>query len=316
MVLDQGYWPDTGLTPPDDEALRRDVELTKAMGFNGARKHQKIEDPRYLYWADRLGLLVWEEMPSAYRFTKRSVERLTREWMEAVRRDVSHPCIVAWVPFNESWGVPNLPDSKPERHYVQALYHLTKTLDPTRPVIGNDGWESVATDIIGIHDYDDDPTRLAQRYHAHEVLPRLLKRERPGGRALVLEGGGIGELAAPIVLSEFGGIAFTSDAERGRPGGTPAARRLPICGRVTRRSSGPSARSRCSPGFCYTQLTDTYQEANGLLYADRTPKFPLEVIAAATRHALGYEDAGSPPAVASPGPAHSPLPVTERHGAP
>src|SRR5947209_115505 len=111
LILDQGYWPDTGLTAPDDEAFRRDVELAKAMGFNGVRKHQKIESPRYLYWADTQGLLVWEEMPSAYRFTRASIERLCREWTEAVKRDVSHPCIIAWVPFNESWGVPDLPNN-------------------------------------------------------------------------------------------------------------------------------------------------------------------------------------------------------------
>ena len=115
MVLDQGYWPDTGLTPPDDAALRKDIELAKAMGFNGVRKHQKIEDPRYLYWADRLGLLVWEEMPSAYRFADGSVQRVSREWIAAISRDTSHPCIVAWVPINESWGVPNLPTSAAER---------------------------------------------------------------------------------------------------------------------------------------------------------------------------------------------------------
>jgi beta-galactosidase/beta-glucuronidase len=188
LVLDQGYWPATGITAPDDAALRRDVELAKLMGFNGVRKHQKLEDPRYLYWADRLGLLVWAEMPSAYRFTRTSVERVAREWTEAMRRDYSHPCVVAWVPFNESWGVPNLPDSAAERHYVQALYHLTKTLDPTRPVIGNDGWESVATDIVGVHDYDPDPDGIARRYHADEARPRLFRRERPGGRLLVLDG--------------------------------------------------------------------------------------------------------------------------------
>src|SRR5688572_10670325 len=95
MVLDQGYWPESGMTPPDDLALRRDVELTKAMGFNGVRKHQKIEDPRYLYWCDRLGLLVWEEMPSAYRFTAKSVRRLQKEWEEVITRDVSHACVAA-----------------------------------------------------------------------------------------------------------------------------------------------------------------------------------------------------------------------------
>ena len=106
LVLDQGYWEKTGLTPPDDEALRRDIELVKRLGFNGVRKHQKIESERFLYWADRAGLLVWEEMPSAYRYTTKSIHRLTREWLEVLERDRSHPCIIAWVPFNESWGVP------------------------------------------------------------------------------------------------------------------------------------------------------------------------------------------------------------------
>ncbi|MDP9037295.1 MAG: glycoside hydrolase family 2 [Myxococcota bacterium] len=312
MILDQGYWPESGLTAPDDEALKRDVELTKAMGFNGARKHQKIEDPRYLYWADRLGLLVWQEMPSAYRFTKRSVERLTREWLAAVRRDISHPCIVAWVPFNESWGVPNLPDSKPERHYVQALYHLTKTLDPTRPVIGNDGWESVATDIIGIHDYDDDPQRLARRYHAHEVLPRLLTRERPGGRALVIEGSGVGQAAGPIVLSEFGGIAFSSETETKVTWGYARCATAAELGRRYTALLGTVCSLEMLAGFCYTQLTDTYQEANGLLYADRRPKVPLAEIAAATRQRTGYEEPGNLAAAATarlPG-------VGERDGSP
>ncbi|RYE92647.1 MAG: glycoside hydrolase family 2, partial [Myxococcales bacterium] len=211
LVLDQGYWPETGMTAPSDEALRRDVELTRQMGFNGARKHQKIEDPRYLYWADRLGLMVWEEMPSAYRFTRRSIQRLTTQWTEAVLRDVSHPCIIAWVPFNESWGVPNLPANAPERHFVQAAYHLTKSLDPTRPVIGNDGWESVATDIMGIHDYDANPAQIAQRYATPAIIPQLLKRGRPGGRRLVLEGHPLADV--PLVLSEFGGIALSRDPD-------------------------------------------------------------------------------------------------------
>ena len=271
MVLDQGYWADGGLTAPDDAALKRDVELARAMGFNGVRKHQKIEDPRYLYWADTLGLAVWEEMPSAYRFTSQSVERLSREWTSVIQRDYSHPCIISWVPINESWGVPNLPDNPRERHYVQALYHLTKTLDPTRPVIGNDGWESVATDIIGIHDYDDQPQRIAKRYRADEILPRLFKRERPGGRLLVLEGHPHADL--PLLLSEFGGIALApvhSQTWGYSVCGTPEefAERFDALLAVVR-NLGLFA------GFCYTQFSDTYQEANGLLYADRTPKVPI-----------------------------------------
>jgi len=279
LVLDQGYWPDTGITPPSDEAIRHDIELTKAMGFNGVRKHQKIEDPRYLYHADRMGLFVWEEMPSAYRFTRQSVGRLTREWMEAIERDYSHPCIIAWVPFNESWGVPDLPDNPEHRQYVQALYHLTKTLDPTRPVIGNDGWEAVATDIVGIHDYDEDPERIAQRYHSEEVVGRLFARERPGGRLLTV--GGQPYAGQPIMITEFGGIAYSADKEQ-TWGYTRSDDAAAFGERYTRLLTTVRSLKLLS-GFCYTQFADTYQEANGLLYADRSPKIPLEQIYAATR---------------------------------
>jgi hypothetical protein len=278
LVLDQGYWPEGGITAPSDEHLRRDVELARLMGFNGVRKHQKIEEPRYLFWADVLGLVVWEEMPSAYRFTPKSVERVTREWTDVLRRDYSHPSIIAWVPINESWGVPNLPDIPEERHYVQALYHLTRTLDPTRPVIGNDGWESVATDIVGIHDYDHDPARICRRYHAHDEVPRIFRRERPGGRLLVLEGEKHAEL--PIVLSEFGGIAFSE--EGGTWGYSRAGTAEDFARRYERLMAAIHSIGLLS-GFCYTQFTDTYQEANGLLFADRRPKIPIERIAAATR---------------------------------
>jgi len=278
LVLDQGYWTEGGLTAPTDQALRKDVELVKAMGFNGTRKHQKLEDPRYLYWADRLGLLVWGEMPSAYRFTRSSVERVTREWFDAIDRDYSHPCLIAWVPFNESWGVPNLPESASERHYVQALYHLTKTLDGTRPVIGNDGWESVATDIIGIHDYDSDPERIAKRYHANEALPRLFRRERPGGRLIVLEEHARTDV--PIVLSEFGGLSCSCD--RDSWGYTTFQTPEELAVAYARLLAVVRSLALLS-GFCYTQFADTYQETNGLLFADRTPKFSFDAIAHATR---------------------------------
>ncbi|MGI8688678.1 MAG: glycoside hydrolase family 2 protein [Thermomicrobiales bacterium] len=278
MVLDQGYWPASGLTAPDDAALRRDVELAKAMGLNGVRKHQKIEDPRYLYWADRIGLLVWEEMPSAYRFTKSAVERVIRDWLAAMDRDLSHPCIVAWVPFNESWGVPDLPKSAAQRDYVRTLYHLTKTLDPDRPVIGNDGWEHVATDIIAIHDYDDSLERLQERYGTPDARVNLFTRMLPAGRRVSLteecHGG------QPIMLTEFGGLTFSNDP--GAWGYSHAGSKEEFAERYTQLL----AVIRAFPlftGFCYTQFTDTYQETNGLLYADRTPKFPLEHIRDATR---------------------------------
>lgn len=284
LILDQGYWPESGQTPPSDEALRRDVELVKSMGFNGVRKHQKIECPGFFYWADMLGLIVWEEMPSAYRFNKSSIERLTTQWLEVLDRDKSHPCIIAWMPFNESWGVPDLPDSAAQRHYVQALYHLTKTLDPSRPVIGNDGWESVATDIIGIHDYDNQPERLAHRYGADERIPHLFKRERPGGRMLLLGG----PADQPMMLTEFGGIAYAE--ERGRTWGYTRVETPDDLEKAYRALLEAVHSCNILAGFCYTQFSDTYQEANGLLFADRTPKFPLEKIREITRGQRGaYE---------------------------
>ena len=279
LVLDQGYWPESGITAPNDAALQHDVELARAMGFNGVRKHQKIEDPRYLYYADRMGLLVWEEMPSAYRFTRQSIERLTAEWTAAIDRDYSHPCIVAWVPFNESWGIPDLPDNPDQRHFVQALYHLTKTLDPTRPVIGNDGWESLATDIVGIHDYDNDPAEIAARYQTSDTVGRLFTRERPGGRLLTIDGHP--HIGQPIMLTEFGGIAFSED-ESQTWGYSRSHDSAAFAHQYTELLAVVRSRKLFS-GFCYTQFADTYQESNGLLYADRTPKIPFEQIKLATR---------------------------------
>jgi beta-galactosidase/beta-glucuronidase len=292
LVLDQGYWPDTLLAAPDDDALRRDVELAKAMGFNGVRKHQKVEDPRYLYWADRLGLMVWEEMPSAYRFTRTAIKRTVREWTEVIDRDYSHPCIIVWVPFNESWGVPELPSVRAHRHAVEALYHLTKTLDATRPVIGNDGWESSATDIIGIHDYDSNLEHLRQRYGAEVEPEKLFDRRRPGGRILTLDG--FPHRGQPIILTEFGGIAFQLHPEEGVSSiwGYTAVTDAETFARLYEQLLETVIHTALFSGFCYTQFADTFQEANGLLHADRTPKIPLERIKAVTGKSRTYIPGG------------------------
>lgn len=278
MVLDQGYWPDSLMTATDEE-LRRDVELTRQLGFNGARKHQKIENPRWLYWCDVLGLLVWEEMPSPYRFTPGAVRRLTQEWQEVIARDRSHPCIVAWVPFNESWGVPDLPSNPAHRDYVRALYHLTKTLDPSRPVIGNDGWEHVATDILTIHDYADDPEALRQRYGTLESTRLTLRQQQPADRVLTLTG--FQEAEQPVVLSEFGGIAYIPNHASGW-GYSQSQSEVDF---LDDYAALLAAIHDCYglSGFCYTQLTDTFQEKNGLLYADRTPKADLLRLARSTQ---------------------------------
>ncbi len=283
LVLDQGYWPDTLMTPPSERALREDVVLAKSMGFNGVRKHQKLEDPRYLYWADVLGLLVWDEMPSAYRFTTRSINRLMREWTEAMERDISHPCVVMWVPFNESWGVPELSTTPAPRDAVAAFYHLTRTLDPSRLVVGNDGWESSATDVIGIHDYDCDPDHMHLRY-GPEVTPKEVVDSRwTAGRLLTLDG--FPHRGQPICLTEFGGIAYIpGDKDYRDPSwgysraSSPEDFERMVCAVI-----GAARTTGMFSGFCYTQFADTFQEVNGLLHADRTPKIPLEKIAAAVR---------------------------------
>jgi beta-galactosidase/beta-glucuronidase len=281
MVLDQGYWPDTLMAAPSDDALRRDVELAKEMGFNGVRKHQKIEDPRYLYWADRLGLMVWAEMPAAYRFTRTAIKRTIREWSEAIERDYSHPCVVAWIPVNESWGVPELTAMQAQRHAVEALYHLTKTLDATRPVIGNDGWESSATDIIGIHDYDANAEHLRQRYGPEIKTEQLFDRRRPGGRVLTLDG--YPHRGQPIMLTEFGGIALNDGASEASPTwGYSSARNLDELADMFEQLMATVVHTALFSGFCYTQFADTFQEANGLLRADRSPKIPLPRIARST----------------------------------
>lgn len=283
LVLDQGYWPDTLLAAPNDEALRKDVELAKAMGFNGVRKHQKVEDPRYLYWADRLGLMVWEEMPSSYRFTPQAINRMVREWSEVMERDYSHPCIIVWVPFNESWGVPNLTSTQAHRNAVEALYHMTRTFDPSRPVIGNDGWEASATDLIGIHDYDGDPERLGARY-SNANAKDLFDRRRPGGRILTLDG--YPHRGQPIILTEFGGITYAKTQEPGVKDvwGYSLAGSDQDFFDSYRRLLEVVNETTLFSGFCYTQFADTFQEANGLLTADRTPKLPLADIFNATRN--------------------------------
>lgn len=279
MVLDQGYWPDS-LMAATEADLRRDVELIKRLGFNGARKHQKIENPRWLYWCDVMGLLVWEEMPSPYRFNPDAVQRLVAEWTEAIDRDRSHPCIVVWVPFNESWGVPDLPTNPAHREYVRALYHLTKTLDPSRPVIGNDGWENIATDILGVHDYEEDGSVLLSRYGSPEAIARVLMHVQPGGRALALTDFEFKH--HPVVLSEFGGVAFSRSDETGW-GYSRVRDAQAFLKKYENLLTGLHKSRPYLAGFCYTQLTDTFQEKNGLLYEDRTPKAEITELSAITR---------------------------------
>ncbi|GMA15151.1 glycoside hydrolase family 2 (plasmid) [Deinococcus metallilatus] len=279
LVLAQNYWPESHLAAPSEEALRREVELIKALGFNGVRIHQKVEDPRFLYWCDRLGVLVWGEMANSFVFTPEAQRRLTREWLEVLERDASHPCIVTWVPINESWGVPNLEGDPAQRAFVRGLYHLTKSLDPTRPVIGNDGWELVEGDILGVHDYALDGATLRERYGSEEALEHTLRAVQPSSRNFYLAGHH--RQGEPVMLTEFGGLSHApSESERWWGYGT-----LPDSDTLLSRYEELLTAVLDSPviaGFCYTQLTDTEQETNGLLREDRTPKLDPERVRAVT----------------------------------
>jgi len=271
LILQQGYWPESHLAAPSAAALRREAELVKELGFNGVRIHQKVEDPRFLFWCDRLGLLVWGEMANAFLFSTTAVERLTREWLDVLRRDYSHPCVVTWMPLNEGWGVLALPRDRAQQHYVQALYHLTHALDTTRPVIGNDGWEHLANDIWGIHDYTPHGATLLARYGTTEALARRLDGTDPAPQSRVIALEGIEHTGQPIMLTEFGGITFTpAGGERwyGYDTVPDAAEYL------ARYREYIEAILACPTifGFCYTQFTDTAQETNGLLTAERHHK--------------------------------------------
>ena len=276
LVLGQNYWPDS-LLAADDDTLRREVELIKSLGFNGVRIHQKIENPRFLYWCDRLGLMVWGEAANAYVYTEAAAERLTREWLEAVRRDYSHPCVVAWVPLNESWGVPDLDHSEAQRSFVRGLYHLTRALDPTRPVIGNDGWQHAVGDIFGVHDYAFDGQVLRDRYGSREAIERTFREIRPHWKPILTDGHALGD--EPVVISEYGGLSIKPPGEEKWFGYATDADALAMLARFEDLTAA-LLDSTALAGFCYTQLTDTEQETNGLLRADRTPKFDPEAVRA------------------------------------
>jgi beta-galactosidase/beta-glucuronidase len=271
LVLDQGYHPEGNLTFPTDDDFKRDIELTQQLGFNGVRKHQKVEDPRFLYHADRMGLLVWGEMANAYAYSEAYVQRITAEWQQAVQRDYNHPCIVAWVPMNESWGVPDLAGDARQRAHLDALYHLTKSLDATRLVVSNDGWEHSQTDLLTIHDYESSGEVLSERYTTAESTLTA----RPANRDLLVPG--MAYAGQPLLLTEFGGVAYRKSAQEGW-GYSTAGDEADFVARLRVIMEAVHA-SAILQGFCYTQLTDVEQEINGLLTYDRQPKADMATIA-------------------------------------
>jgi len=272
-VLEQGWWDESHLTAPSPAHYRAEIEAIRELGFNAARIHQKTEDPRMLFWADRLGLLIWGESAAAYAFSPRAARLLISEWQEIVTQYRNHPSIVTWVPMNESWGVQDIAVSQPQREFVQAITSLTRALDPSRPVVSNDGWEHVESDLMTLHEYASDPGLIRRRYADAESVAHLLRGQGPAGRSPVvsdrqLERFDLG--LAPLIISEFGGISFAGQNTWG----------YSVVGSDEEFAQALGAlfeavlSSPIVAGFCYTQFADTLQESNGLVHADRSPKLP------------------------------------------
>lgn len=277
LVLDQGYWPQSLMTAPDDGALIRDIQIAKEMGFNGCRKHQKVEEARFLYWADKMGFLVWGECAAAPMYHTGAVNQTLRDWSEIVERDYNHPCIVVWVPLNESWGVPNIHRDRKQQNFSQTLYHYLHAVDHTRLVVSNDGWEMTETDICAIHNYSHGQKEESQVYEAYRET--LSTRENllncpPGVWDIYAQGYCSKE--EPILLTEFGGIGFKVTDENGW-GYSSVNSAEEFLEDYTRIMDAVYA-SNGLWGYCYTQLTDVEQEINGLVAYDRTPKCDLAEI--------------------------------------
>lgn len=274
LILDQGYWKDSHLTPPSEEALIEDIDKIQALGYNGLRKHQKIEDERFLYWCDVKGMLVWSEAAAAYHYSDYAVTEFATEWMEIVTQNYNHPCIITWTPVNESWGVHGVSTDRTQQHFTEALYHLTKSLDSTRPVIVNDGWEHTVSDILTLHDYEASGEVFKKRYsdHKDEILGSSFYAN--GAHAPLADG--FHYQGQPVIISEFGGIAFNnSDAGWGYGDKVNSKEDF------IRRFDSITTAIKELPyvcGYCYTQVTDVQQEINGLMDMDRNFKVEPEII--------------------------------------
>lgn len=274
LILDQGYWRDSHLTPPSEEALAEDIDKILELGYNGLRKHQKTEDERFLFWCDVKGVLVWSEMAAAYEYDDHAVTEFIGEWTEIVRQNYNHPCIITWTPFNESWGIGQVRSSRTQQHFTEAVYHLTKSLDRHRPVIVNDGWEHTVSDIITLHDYEESGEILKERYLTgrEQILAGEMAHNH-GNLAFAKDFEYHGQ---PVIISEYGGIAFDSGQE-----GWGYGNKVSTPEEFINRFEAITTAIQELPyvcGYCYTQVTDVQQEINGLMDMERNFKVDPAII--------------------------------------
>ncbi|KAF4984095.1 hypothetical protein FZEAL_634 [Fusarium zealandicum] len=292
LCLDQGYWPDTFMTPPTPESLKTDIELAKKMGLNGCRKHQKVEDPLFYYWADKLGYLVWGEMANAYQFSQEYVERFNAEWTEAVKLVINRPSVVTWTPINESWGYDSLKDNIDQRNHIRQLYYLTKGLDNTRSINDNCGWEHVLTDLTTFHDYSDGPEIEKTCASLDGILGPKAGRGMFVPPIPGVEEGAAHKSGAPVMNTEFGGVNIApvkkgdEEGDENRDWGyTTATNSDDLVKRVERLVKGVVDGGHCW-AFVYTQLADIEQEVNGLYTFDREEKLDAAKVKAIITEAI------------------------------
>ncbi len=277
LILDQGFYPDGIYTAPTDADLKKDIELSLAMGFNGARLHEKVFEERFLYHADQMGYIVWGEYPDWGLDHTRddNVYGIIPEWIEEVERDFNHPSIVGWCPHNETWRINDCRCYAPS---IAMVYDVTKAMDPTRPCIDTSGGFHAKTDIFDVHDYDQDPAHFKEKYdrlmsegYLHD---RFEKVETYRGEA--------------TFVSEYGGIAWDLDGGGWGYGQGPAT--LEEFYERYQGLTDALLDNSCMFGLCYTQLTDVEQEQNGLYTYDRKPKFDIPRMHAIMSRKAAIED--------------------------
>lgn len=278
LVLNQGYYPKGNLTAPTVEDMEKDIDYMIEMGFNGCRIHQKTEDPYFLYLCDKKGFLIWQECAENYGYNNYNHRRMLNEWIDIVKNNYNHPSIICYTPLNESWGVEGIPHSKAIQDYAMSLYYMVKSLDESRLVISNDGWEHCKTDLLTVHNYCHGSKDEIEKYkifvRALSTRDEIVKFDNINRH--ILNPGFVDE-GQPIILSEFGGVAFKKDTDKKAWGYTTSANEEEYIVDL-KRIYEAIAKSKCIQGICYTQLTDVEQEVNGLMTFDRQYKVDPKII--------------------------------------
>jgi hypothetical protein len=262
-VLDQGFYPDGVYTAPTDEALRKDIALSMSFGFDGARLHQRVFERRFLYWADKLGYIVWGEFPD-WGLSLAEPEAMlvfNTQWAEAVERDFNHPSLIGWCPLNERWS----------RNYpglIPAVFELTKRLDPTRPVIdASGGYHEISPDIYDSHNYDQNPETFKACYDGLLASPQVVFVNEDVTRHVPYAG-------QPYFVSEYGGIWWNPGQKDGKAWGYgDHPKSIEEFVERYKKLTDALLSNPAVAGFSYTQLYDVEQEVNGLMTYGREPKY-------------------------------------------